>query len=160
MVEKAQEQSAEPDISTVRNRTSLCDEQCLYCLMSISIAERRQIENEMIFRRMNEKVGDELGALDAMHIEDDDPELIRDKDIPLHFKCECSDEECAERIAIKLSEYQEIHENRDTFIVKSKHQVDPIEKVMKTTPDYNVVMKHNSTPEPGLELNETAIHNA
>ncbi len=128
--------------------------------MNISVAERRQIENEMIFRRMNEKVGDDLGALDALHIEDGNPELIRDEHVLLHFKCECSDEDCDERIAIKLSEYQEIHINRDTFIVKLKHQVDPIEKVVKTAPECNVVMKNNSTPEPGKELNETVINNA
>ncbi len=67
--------------------------------MNISVAERRQIENEMIFRRMNEKVGDDLGALDAMHIEDGNPQLIRDEDTLLMFKCECSDEECNERIS-------------------------------------------------------------
>ncbi len=127
--------------------------------MSISVAERRQIENEMIFRRMNEKVGDDLGALDAMHIEDVNPQLIRDEGILLMFKCECSDEECDERISLKLSDYQEIHVNRDTFIVKLKHQVDPIEKVIKNASEYNVVMKNNSTPEPGKDLNETAINN-
>ena len=127
--------------------------------MNISVTERRQIENEMIFRRKNEKAGDDLGALDAMHIEDGDPHLIRDKDMLLHFKCECSDEECDQRIAIKLSKYQEIHVNRDTFIVKLKHQVEPIEKVIKKTSKYNVVMKNNSTPEPGKDLNATAINN-
>ncbi len=123
--------------------------------MNISIAERRQIENEMIFRRMNEKVGDELGALDAMHIEDGNPQFIRDENKLLLFKCECSDEACSERIPLKLSTYQEIHCNRDTFLVKKKHQVDSIEKVIKTAPEYNVVMKNNSTPEPGKELNDT-----
>jgi hypothetical protein len=127
--------------------------------MNISVAERRQIENEMIFRRMNEKVGDDLGALDAMHIEDGNPDLIRNEDTLIHFKCECSDEECAERIAIKLSKYQEIHVNRDTFVVRLEHQVDPIEKVIKTTDGYNIVLKNNSTPEPGNELNQTDINN-
>ena len=127
--------------------------------MNISVTERRQIENEMIFRRKNEKVGDDLGALDAMHIEDDNPHLVKDEDMLLHFKCECSDEECDERIALKLSDYQEIHINRDTFIVKLEHQVDPIEKVIKTASKYNVVMKNNSTPEPGKKLNETPINN-
>lgn len=127
--------------------------------MQISTAERRQIENEMIFRRMNEKVGDDLGALDAMHIEDGNPQLIRNEDVKLHFKCECSDEACDERIAILLSEYQEIHINRDTFIVKPEHQVDPIEKVIKIASGFNIVMKNNSTPEPGKNLNKTTISN-
>jgi hypothetical protein len=128
--------------------------------MNISIAERRQIENEMIFRRMNEKVGDDLGALDAMHIEDDNLHLIRDEDILLRFKCECSDENCAERIALKLSEYQDIHIDRACFIVKLEHQVDPIEKVIVQAQEYNVVIKNNSTPEPGKKLNETTINNS
>jgi hypothetical protein len=44
--------------------------------MNISLAERRQIENEMIFRRTNEKVGDDLGVLDEMHIEEGNPDLV------------------------------------------------------------------------------------
>jgi hypothetical protein len=123
-------------------------------------AERRQIENEMIFRRMNEKVGDDLGALDAMHIEDGNPQLIRGEDLLLRFKCECSDENCELRIPLKLSEYQSIHADRDTFIVKLDHQVDPIEKIVRQEAEYSVVIKNNSTPEPGKELNETAIDNS
>lgn len=128
--------------------------------MDMSIAERRQIENEMIFRRMNEKVGDNLDALNAMHIEDDNPHLISDEDFLLRFKCECSDENCNERIPLKLSEYQKIHVDRDTFIVKPKHQVDAIEEVIETKPEYCVVIKNNSTPEPGKNLNITSIDNS
>lgn len=128
--------------------------------MSITKAERRQIENEMIFRRINEKVGDDLGALDAMHIEDGDIHLIRDVDLLLRFNCECSDENCTERIPMQLSEYQEIHSNRDTFMVLTNHQVDPIEKVIRSTDNYNVVKKNNSTPEPSDILNKTSIDNS
>jgi hypothetical protein len=128
--------------------------------MDISKAERKQIENEMIFRRMNEKVGDDLLALDAMHIEDDNIHLLREDDFLLRFKCECSDENCDARIALKLSEYDKIHVNRDTFIVKSDHQVDPIEKVIKKENDYNVVIKNNSVKEPGDVLNKTSITNS
>lgn len=127
--------------------------------MNISIAERRQIENEMIFRRLNEKVGDDLGALDAMHIEDDNIHLIQDELLLLRFKCECSDENCDARIPLELSKYQSIHEDRNAFIVKIDHQVDPIEKVIQQEKEYNVVRKNNSTPEPGTVLNETTIDN-
>jgi hypothetical protein len=127
--------------------------------MSISNAERRQIENEMIFRRINEKVGDDLDALDAMHIEDGNVHLIKNEDIMLRFKCECSDENCVVRIPMLLSEYQEIHTDRDTFIILPNHQVDLIEKIVKEYPAYNVVKKNNSTPEPSDDLNETIINN-
>lgn len=93
------------------------------------ISEQRQIENEMIFRRVNEKVGDGLDSLDAMHIEDNNLHLIWDDTILLSFKCECSDENCDKRIPIKLSVYKKIHENRDAFIIKLKHQVKKLKKL-------------------------------
>jgi hypothetical protein len=128
--------------------------------MSISHAERRQIENEMIFRRINEKVGDDLDALDAMHVEDGNIQLIRDEDLLLRFKCECSDENCVERIPMQLTEYQQIHTDRDTFIVRPDHEVDSIETVVKETSEYTVVKKNNSTSEPSDVLNKTAIDNS
>lgn len=127
--------------------------------MTINTAERHQIENEMIFRRMNEKVGDDLGELDAMHIADNDISLIRDVNLNIHFKCECSDEDCDIRVPLKLEEYQTIHTNRDTFVIMPGHQVDPIETVLIKNEKYSVVKKNNSTPEPGKELNITIIDN-
>jgi FPC/CPF motif-containing protein YcgG len=127
--------------------------------MNISFAERRQIENEMIFRRMNEKVGDDLDTLDAMHVADGHHDLVRDADLELAFKCECSDENCSSRIPIRLDEYQRIHRNRDTFVVLPDHQVDPIEKVILQTSLYNIVKKNNSTDEPSDILNTTTIRN-
>lgn len=128
--------------------------------MAMPLSERRQIENEMIFRRANEVVGDKLDEIDANHRDDGNPELVRNEDILLHFKCECSDENCDARIPIKLSVYQTIHENRDAFIIKLKHQVEAIEKVILTEDDYSVVEKNNSTAEPGKTLNTTAIDNS
>lgn len=128
--------------------------------MAISKSERHQIENEMIFRRVNERVGSDLDELDAFHVEDGNPHLVRDEDMVLMFKCECSDENCEARIPIKLSVYQKIHENRDAFIVKLKHQVNEIEKVIIAEDDYSVVEKNNSTPEPSDTLNNTTIDNS
>jgi hypothetical protein len=128
--------------------------------MAISDAERRQIENEMIFRRINEKVGTDLKELDAKHVEDGHYDLVQSVSLELHFKCECSDENCSVRIPMLLTEYKEIHADRDTFIVKPNHQVDPIEKVIKATPNYNVVKKNNSTSEPSDTLNITTIDNS
>ena len=128
--------------------------------MTISKAEQRQIENEMIFRRINEKVGTDLDTLDEMHREDGNHHLVRDEDLLLRFKCECSDENCDVRIPIQLSEYQEIHVDRSTFIVKTDHQVDPIEDVIAIQEGYNVVMKNNTTPEPNDTLKNTTIDNS
>lgn len=128
--------------------------------MNISKAERKQIENEMIFRRINEKVCDDLAVLDAMHIEDDNIHLLREDDFLLRFMCECSDENCEERVALKMSEYDKVHVSRDKFIVMPGHQVDPIEKVVKEEAGYNVVVKNNTITEPSDVLNETSIDNS
>lgn len=128
--------------------------------MTMPLSERRQIENEMIFRRANELVGHNLDVIDAHHIEDGNPHLVRDEDISLQFNCECSDENCNARIPIKLSVYQTIHKNRNAFIIKLNHQVESIEKIILKEETYSVVEKNNSTPEPGKELNDTDINNS
>jgi hypothetical protein len=128
--------------------------------MGISQSERRQIENEMIFRRSNEKVSDDLAALDAMHIEDGYLDLTTDDDLQLQFKCECSDENCAVRIPMFLKKYQEIHADRNTFIVLPGHQVDSIEKVLTKTAQYSVVKKNNTVAEPTSVLNSTPVDNS
>ncbi len=128
--------------------------------MKIPVQERKQIENEMIFRRANEKIGTGLDELDAMHVTDGNPHLVRNDDLRLEFKCECSDENCEIKIPVRLSIYRTIHKDRDCFIVKPNHQVSNIEKVIISESDYNVVRKNNSTPEPGDMLNKTTINNS
>ena len=128
--------------------------------MKISAAERKQIENEMIFRRINEKLGLDLDAQDKIYSDNGDFDLMHDDLILLHFKCECSDENCTVRIPLQLSRYREIHFDRNAFIVKSNHEVDKIEKVIQKEDGYNVVVKNNSTPEPGDTLNKTRIDNS
>lgn len=128
--------------------------------MNMPLSERRQIENEMIFRRANEKVSEELQELKAQLIKDDHPEAAVTEDIPIHFLCECSDEDCVERIPIKLSEFQKIHKNRKAFIIKPKHQVEQIEEVISVDELYSVVEKNKSTAEPAGILNDTPINNA
>lgn len=128
--------------------------------MDMPIAERRQIENEMIFRRANEKVGVGLDKIDANHVEDGNPQLVRNDDLLLRFRCECSDENCDARLPIKLSIYQKIHLNRDSFIIKLEHQVEAIEDVIAAEENYSVVKKNNATTEPGKELNITTIDNS
>lgn len=124
------------------------------------ISERRQIENEMIFRRANEKIGIALDEVDAQHVEDGNPQLVRTDDLLLEFRCECSDENCNERLPVNISVYQKIHLNRDSFVIKEGHQVNAIEEVIAVENGYNVVKKNKSTTEPGAKLNVTDIDNS
>lgn len=130
--------------------------------MSTSATEQRQIENEMIFRRANEKITANLQTLEAMNKEDGNRKPILDDGLLLRFKCECSDENCAERIAIKLGEYQHIHADRSCFIIKPGHQVTAIEEVIRKEKDYSVVAKYETLPESAAKgpLNKTPTNNA
>lgn len=127
--------------------------------MNLPIEERKQIENEMLFRRANEKVGTDLDKLDNMHIADGNPHLVRDDDLLLNFQCECSDEKCQVRVPMRLSHYRKLHQDRSVFIIKPNHEVKPIEKVIETTETYSVVRKNNVTAEPdtGADFNQTNL---
>ncbi len=127
--------------------------------MNLPLSERRQIENEMIFRRANERISDELDDLNELHTKNNNPEMIRDGELLLHFMCECSDENCKARILIKLSAYKKIHENRNAFIVKHEHQVNEIEKIVTKEDNYIVVEKNNTVAEPNDNLNKTSVEN-
>jgi hypothetical protein len=116
--------------------------------MKISIAERRQIENEMIFRRVNETVIQDLMDLDEEHKRNKQLDLLWDQTILLRFQCECSDESCKARVPLTLKDYQEIHLDRDMFIVRQNHEIDSIERVIVRTKEYTVVRKNNRVAEP------------
>jgi hypothetical protein len=128
--------------------------------MSISLSEKRQIENEMIFRRANEKVGDDFDELDVQLIEEGHSELTQPDNLALYLDCECSDENCTARIPIQLRLYRDIHKDRNTFIVKPNHQVRAIEEVLHTGKEYSIVEKNHSVAEPDDTLNKTSIDNS
>lgn len=130
--------------------------------MKLPIEERKQIENEMLFRRANEKVVFNLDEIDELHVSDGNPHLVRNADLLLDFKCECSDENCNVRIPLELSVYKKIHLDRSAFITNRNHEVKSIEKVIKTTDDYSVVRKNNITAEPShdAQFNDTTIDNS
>jgi hypothetical protein len=130
--------------------------------MKLPPEERKQIENEMLFRRANEKIGTDLDDLDALHIADGNPHLVRNDDLLLNFKCECSDENCEARIPMKLSHYRTLHVDRSVFIIKPNHEVNPIEKVIEVADAYSVVRKNNVTREPrkGADFNRTSLDHA
>lgn len=56
-----------------------------------------QIDNEMILRRVNEETGNDLDKLDAQHVEEGNPELVRADGAVFHSRRECSNESCSER---------------------------------------------------------------
>jgi hypothetical protein len=116
-------------------------------------------ENEVVFRDMNKRALDYIDELNDIADGDKATEFLRFDDALLHFYCECADENCHERIPIKPSQYNKIHENNSHFVILPEHQVGGLEKVVKKLVDYYVVEKYLEPPEAANRLHETDIDN-
>jgi hypothetical protein len=107
-------------------------------------SERRMVENEKVFRRLNEQVQQGFDQTNALAIEEHQPEYVitlKASDPPLHFYCECSNIKCTDRIRIAPYTYNKIHKRRDHFVVVPGHEVLAIERIVRTTPKFNVIEK-------------------
>lgn len=113
-------------------------------------SERGQIRNEQVFRRANEKVQKELKILERMAKADGDTTVIPAKDMTLKFYCECSNENCRERIKMTLHKYEELHKDRSHFIVLPGHETIEVEKVISEKNDYSLVDKFVTLSEQSI----------
>jgi|AntRauTorckE6833_2_1112554.scaffolds.fasta_scaffold00630_3 hypothetical protein len=123
--------------------------------MSTNASRLRQVENEVVFREANERVVEGLDSLDKMADTEGYTEIPDKEDLQLHFYCECSDENCRERIVMKLSEYDDLHNNRKLFIVMPEHEVKEIERIKDANDEYAVVEKRLEPSETAEKLQST-----
>jgi hypothetical protein len=79
--------------------------------------ERRLTENELLFREVNERIGDiarELGGAETAY----------------EFLCECSRPDCVERISLTVRQYGDIRARPRVFVVAEGHEIAEIERVV------------------------------
>lgn len=119
--------------------------------MSNGLSERRLTENELIVRELNQKVVRGLAELKELALAHNQAALAPDTTQPLHFYCECSNIDCTKRIVISPKEYEKIHKNSRYFVTAKGHQIPAIERVIKSTPAYDIVEKNH---EPSQVLSE------
>lgn len=108
--------------------------------MNLSHKERLS-ENEVVFRRLNEQVQKGLDEVNAIARAHDARPIDFNMHRPLHFYCECSNEQCAEQINISLHDYNQVHKDREAFTIKPGHNVPEVDEVVDETPRYAVVKK-------------------
>ena len=97
-------------------------------------SERRLAENEVIFREANRDAKDfmkDIGAAGSTTIP---------------FYCECSDAACQARIELPVTVYEEIHTNKQHFVVLPGHEVETIETIVHRSPEYYIVEKRINVP--------------
>ncbi len=103
-------------------------------MQSLSRNERL-IENEVIFRDVNESVQEYIEI---------------NTNLPLtrayEFYCECSRPDCLERIKLTIGKYKELHKKKTQFIICKGHEFKEIEQVVERHLGYEVVQKNFSPP--------------
>lgn len=128
--------------------------------MEESLSERRMAENEAVFRGLNERVHADIDEVDRIAAEDGQEPISLDRDMPLFFYCECSDENCRKRIKLSPNTYEKIHKDRNAFTIVCGHEVKEIEEVISKTPEYCVAVKHKTPPPNPNSLNSTDVDNS
>jgi hypothetical protein len=93
--------------------------------------EERLAENEILFRRINERI---LELTDTWGGE-------------LDLVCECANGGCTSRMTLTLHEYEQLRLNPRRFAVLPGHEIEDIEEVVERTDRYLVVEKHADTHE-------------
>ena len=88
--------------------------------------QERMIENEKLFREVNERVAD----LQANY-SGPDPEWV----------CECGDETCFDKVSVPIDDYQQIRAHDDWFLIRPGHEKTDVEKVVRQRDGFLVVEK-------------------
>jgi hypothetical protein len=88
--------------------------------------QERIIENEKLFREVNDRVADLQG-----NFSDPDPEWV----------CECGDETCFEKVNVPAEDYQQIRAHGDWFVITPGHEKPDIERIVRQNGEFVVVEK-------------------
>jgi hypothetical protein len=102
--------------------------------------EGRLVQNEALFRSVNERIED-------IH---EDLGRVEESD----WVCECGDGNCVERVRLSHSEYERIRGHSDWFLIKPGHQIPDVERVAEDHGTYLVVEKFEEAIERAEELDE------
>lgn len=114
-------------------------------------------ENEVYFRTQNEKLQKSINEANKIAEEENESPFDLTGRTQFFFRCECSNEDCHERIELTLDEYNETHKQRNKFLVIKGHQVQAIETVTEKRSDFYVVTKDIELPSKVEHLNATSL---
>lgn len=78
--------------------------------------EERIARTEALFRDVNERIAESAQRFDSDHAE---------------FVCECADQECTERVAATLDEYEETRTDGTHFLLRPGHEEPSVERVIE-----------------------------
>jgi hypothetical protein len=77
--------------------------------------QQRLARTESLFRDVNERIAESAERFDAPNAE---------------FVCECSDQNCTERLEATLDEYERVRADATRFLVRPGHEDERVERVV------------------------------
>jgi 5-bromo-4-chloroindolyl phosphate hydrolysis protein len=101
--------------------------------------EERLALNEAMFREVNERVEERLGA------------VLGEQDL-LAVLCECADVGCNQRIQLSREAYERVRSDPAQFVVVPGHARSDIEDVVAHTDGYEIVRKRGEAGEVAERL--------
>jgi hypothetical protein len=124
--------------------------------MTQSVQEMKWAENELIFRKANERASGQISRTLDIAGQEKQSHTVEDMDdMPLQFYCECSNEDCKERIRLSPKEYTAQHKNSNQFLLLKGHHNPEIERIMTDNDIYIVVEKYITPPKGVGKLQKT-----
>jgi hypothetical protein len=97
--------------------------------------ETRLAQNETLFREVNERIEEAVGA------------LSREDGHVYEFLCECSNSDCTLMLPLTIAEYEAVRSDPKQFIVAPGHELPEIEDVIGRKAAYQVVRKGGEAAE-------------
>jgi hypothetical protein len=92
------------------------------------LRENRLVENEKLFKRMNERLEEAVEA-----------SVPADERIP--FLCECADRDCLGRVGLTLAEFSVVRSHDDRFLILPGHKLAEGEEVVEEHDRFHVTQK-------------------
>jgi len=96
-------------------------------LVRVDEQKRRLVENEALFREVNERI---RGLAATLHGPG-----------PFSFLCECSNRDCETRIQLSLEDYEAVRAQSDRFLVSPGHVFPDIERMVERHEHFEIVDK-------------------
>jgi hypothetical protein len=96
-------------------------------LPGVDERERRMVENETLFREVNERINDVAGR--------------HDDRVGYEYFCECANADCSFRVTLTPHEYEGVRSDPAQFFVLPQHHMPEIENVIEQHEQYWVVRK-------------------
>jgi hypothetical protein len=97
------------------------------------VRKDRQVKNEVLFRKLNERIDAVAGDLTFSGVIDD-PDVAS-------YLCECADDGCLVELRLSREEYEHVRERPIQFVVSPGHVVADIETVIEANERFAIVEK-------------------